>query len=140
MPEVKRERSSGKLSFVRSVDRVSGRARRSCLFARIAVRRLHGRIAALSDLGKGRRDRGFAIATKAGLKGTWKDTRFELTGRAQYRHELGGFWDEWYATFSNGWVGWLAEAQGRFYLTFFQPLAAGYDSSVVCRNSARPVC
>lgn len=38
------------------------------------------------------------------------------------RHELGGFWDEWYATFSNGWVGWLAEAQGKFYLTFFQPL------------------
>ena len=27
-----------------------------------------------------------------------------------------------YATFSNGWVGWLAEAQGRFYITFYQPL------------------
>jgi len=40
-----------------------------------------------------------------------------LTGRAQNRHELGGVWDEWYATFSNGWVGWLAEAQGKFYLT-----------------------
>lgn len=36
---------------------------------------------------------------------------------------MGGYWDEWYATFSNGWVGWLAEAQGRFYLTFYQPLA-----------------
>ena len=45
-----------------------------------------------------------------------------LTGRAQLKHELGGFWDEWYATFSNGWVGWLAEAQGKFYLTFYQPL------------------
>jgi hypothetical protein len=24
--------------------------------------------------------------------------------------------------FPNGWVGWLAEAQGKFYLTFYQPL------------------
>ncbi|HLM59338.1 MAG TPA: DUF4178 domain-containing protein [Pyrinomonadaceae bacterium] len=62
---------------------------------------------------------------KIGLKGTFKGHRFELTGRAQNRHELGGFWDEWYATFSNGWVGWLAEAQGKFYLTFYQPLPNG---------------
>ena len=38
---------------------------------------------------------------------------------------MGGMWDEWYATFSNGWVGWLAEAQGRFYLTFYQPTPQG---------------
>jgi hypothetical protein len=38
---------------------------------------------------------------------------------------MGGVWDEWYATFGNGWVGWLAEAQGKFYLTFFQPLPEG---------------
>jgi hypothetical protein len=53
-----------------------------------------------------------------GLRGKWRDIPFELTGRAQLGHELGGQWDEWYATFSNGWLGWLAEAQGRFYLTF----------------------
>lgn len=57
-----------------------------------------------------------------GLKGEFKGNRFELTGRAQLKHQAGGYWDEWYATFSNGWVGWLAEAQGRFYLTFYQPL------------------
>ncbi len=62
---------------------------------------------------------------KLGLKGEFKGARFELTGRAQLRHELGGSWDEWYATFSNGWVGWLAEAQGNFYLTFYQPLPQG---------------
>lgn len=62
---------------------------------------------------------------KLGLKGDFKGNRFELTGRAQLRHEMGGYWDEWYATFSNGWVGWLAEAQGRFYLTFYQPLPEG---------------
>lgn len=64
---------------------------------------------------------------KLGLKGHYKGQRFELTGRAQLRHELGGVWDEWYATFSNGWVGWLAEAQGRFYLTFYQPLPSGAE-------------
>jgi hypothetical protein len=48
-----------------------------------------------------------------------------LTGRAQLRYELGGSWDEWYATFSNGWVAWLAEAQGRFYITFYQPMPQG---------------
>lgn len=62
---------------------------------------------------------------KLGLKGEFKGNRFELTGRAQLKHEAGGYWDEWYATFSNGWVGWLAEAQGRFYLTFYQPLPQG---------------
>ncbi|HEX2270864.1 MAG TPA: DUF4178 domain-containing protein, partial [Pyrinomonadaceae bacterium] len=45
--------------------------------------------------------------------------------RAQLGHEMGGQWDEWYATFSNGWLGWLAEAQGRFYLTFQYPIPDG---------------
>ena len=57
-----------------------------------------------------------------GIRGKWQDIPFELTGRAQLGHELGGQWDEWYATFSNGWLGWLAEAQGRFYLTFQRPI------------------
>ena len=60
-----------------------------------------------------------------GLRGKWKDVDFELTGRAQLGHEMGGQWDEWYATFSNGWLGWLAEAQGRFYLTFQYPVPDG---------------
>ena len=57
-----------------------------------------------------------------GLRGKWQNIPFELTGRAQLGHEMGGQWDEWYATFSNGWLGWLAEAQGRFYLTFQRPI------------------
>jgi uncharacterized Zn finger protein (UPF0148 family) len=79
---------------------------------------------ALEDLGKVAEIVDSQSPLKIGLKGKYKDTRFELTGRAQLKHELGGTWDEWYATFSNGWVGWLAEAQGRFYLTFYQPLPA----------------
>ncbi|HWP42642.1 MAG TPA: DUF4178 domain-containing protein, partial [Blastocatellia bacterium] len=47
---------------------------------------------------------------------------FELTGRAQIAHQAGGLWDEWYAAFADGRWGWLAEAQGRFYMTFQQTL------------------
>ena len=57
-----------------------------------------------------------------GLRGVYHDVPFELTGRAQLGHESGGIWDEWYAAFQNGHWGWLAEAQGRFYLTFQQSL------------------
>lgn len=59
---------------------------------------------------------------EVGLRGSYQGVPFELTGRAQLGHEMGGAWDEWYATFQNGWLGWLAEAQGRFYMTFRQPL------------------
>ena len=93
-----------------------------CPYCRSAVARTDR---GLEDLGKVAEITDSESPLKLGLKGTYKDTRFELTGRAQLRHELGGFWDEWYATFSNGWVGWLAEAQGRFYLTFYQPMPAG---------------
>lgn len=79
----------------------------------------------LNDLGKVAEIVESESPLRLGLKGVWNGNRFELTGRAQLRHDMGGFWDEWYATFSNGWVGWLAEAQGKFYLTFYQPLPEG---------------
>src|SRR5437868_9316915 len=93
-----------------------------CPYCRSAIARSDR---GLQDLGKVADIVDSQSPLKLGLKGTYKDSRFELTGRAQLRHELGGTWDEWYATFSNGWVGWLAEAQGRFYLTFYQPLPEG---------------
>ncbi len=92
-----------------------------CPFCRSAVARTDKK---LEDLGKVADIAESESPLKIGLKGTFKGNRFELTGHAQLKHELGGFWDEWYATFSNGWVGWLAEAQGKFYLTFYQPLPA----------------
>jgi len=55
---------------------------------------------------------------QVGLRGVCRGVGFELTGRAQLQHAAGGFWDEWYAAFADGRWGWLAEAQGRFYLTF----------------------
>jgi uncharacterized Zn finger protein (UPF0148 family) len=90
-----------------------------CPFCRSAIARNDRK---LEDLGKVAEIAESESPLKIGLKGVWNGNRFELTGRAQLRHELGGVWDEWYATFSNGWVGWLAEAQGKFYLTFYQPL------------------
>lgn len=42
---------------------------------------------------------------------------FILVGMAQLRHAAGGTTQEWYAKFSGTW-GWLAEAQGRYYMTF----------------------
>lgn len=79
----------------------------------------------MADLGKVAEIAESESPLKLGLKGEFKGNRFELTGRAQLKHQSGGYWDEWYATFSNGWVGWLAEAQGRIYLTFYQPLPEG---------------
>jgi len=93
-----------------------------CPYCRSAVARTDR---GLSDLGKVAEIAESESPLKLGLKGIFNGNRFELTGRAQLKHESGGYWDEWYATFSNGWVGWLAEAQGRFYLTFYQPLPNG---------------
>jgi uncharacterized Zn finger protein (UPF0148 family) len=93
-----------------------------CPFCRSAVARTDR---ALEDLGKVAEIMQSESPLRVGLHGMWNNQRFELTGRAQIRHQLGGFWDEWYATFGNGWVGWLAEAQGKFYLTFYQPLPEG---------------
>ena len=53
-----------------------------------------------------------------GITGRWQEKKFELVGRAQLAHAAGGMWDEWYLAFNDGRWGWLAEAQGRFYLTF----------------------
>ncbi len=93
-----------------------------CPYCRSAVARTDR---GLNDLGKVAEIAESESPLKLGLKGVFNRNRFELTGRAQLRHESGGYWNEWYATFSNGWVGWLAEAQGRFYLTFYQPLPQG---------------
>jgi len=55
-----------------------------------------------------------------GASGTFAGRSFTLAGRVQLKHPLGGIWDEWYLALDDGRWGWLAEAQGRFYLTFTQ--------------------
>ncbi|HEX8843357.1 MAG TPA: DUF4178 domain-containing protein [Pyrinomonadaceae bacterium] len=73
---------------------------------------------ALEDLGKVAEIAETASPLQLGLRGAYQGAAFELTGRTQLGHQAGGMWDEWYAAFNDGRWGWLAEAQGRFYLTF----------------------
>ncbi|HEY7545015.1 MAG TPA: DUF4178 domain-containing protein, partial [Blastocatellia bacterium] len=82
-------------------------------------------------------------------RGVYRGTPFEIMGRAQLGHQMGGMWDEWYAAFADGRWGWIAEAQGRFFITFqhetreqtlippFEMLALG--QSVAAVSSAAPL-
>ncbi|MBI1753124.1 MAG: DUF4178 domain-containing protein [Acidobacteria bacterium] len=72
---------------------------------------LIGKVAALVDTGS---------PLGLGATGVYAGRTFTLAGRVQLKHALGGFWDEWYLALDDGRWGWLAEAQGRFYLTFTQ--------------------
>jgi hypothetical protein len=62
----------------------------------------------------------FPLATPLRLfaHGTFRGVGFQLVGVAQLRHGQGGLWQEWFAKLADGRWGWLAEAQGRFYMTF----------------------
>jgi len=77
-----------------------------------------GKVAAVVETG--------AVLT-VGLTGQYGGVAFQLTGRTQLGHEAGGVWDEWYAAFSDGRWGWLAEAQGSYYLTFCRTDIPGAD-------------
>ena len=71
-----------------------------------------GKVAALVDTGS---------RLQRGLPGKYHGIGFRITGRTQMRHQAGGMWDEWYAAFDDGRWGWLAEAQGKYYVTFKMP-------------------
>jgi len=74
---------------------------------------LIGKVAALVDSNS---------TLQCGMGGQFAGRAFTVVGRTQLKHPLGGFWDEWYLAFDDGRWGWLAEAQGRSYLTFHQTL------------------
>jgi hypothetical protein len=59
---------------------------------------------------------------RMGLQGNYRGKNYDVVGRVQYQHPAGGVWDEWYLAFGGNRWGWLAEAQGRFYVTFEVPL------------------
>lgn len=86
-----------------------------CSYCRSVVARTdrgvesHGKVAALIDTG---------TPLRTGLAGKYRGNGFRITGRSQLRHQAGGVWDEWYAAFDDGRWGWVAEAQGRYYVTF----------------------
>jgi hypothetical protein len=89
-----------------------------CPYCRSAVARGDKK---LEDLGKVADLVTTGSLLEVGRRGRYQGVPFDLTGRAQYAHQSGGVWDEWYAHFADGRWGWLAEAQGRFYLTFQVP-------------------
>ena len=67
-----------------------------------------GQVAPLADLGS---------PLSIGTNGKFEGRPFTLVGRLQLDYGLGP-WNEWYAAFDDGRWGWVAEAQGRVYLTF----------------------
>jgi hypothetical protein len=86
-----------------------------CAYCRSVVGRTDRK---LEDLGKVAAIVETNSPLEVGLRGKYKDKPFEITGRAQLGHSAGGIWDEWYVAFPNNQWGWLAEAQGRLYLTY----------------------
>src|ERR1044072_4191326 len=81
-----------------------------CQYCRSAVARTDRE---LKDLGKVAELVETGSPLDIGLRGKWKDVSFELTGRAQLGHEMGGQWDECDATFSNGSLSRLGHGQRR---------------------------
>ncbi len=113
---------------------------------------------ALENLGKVAAVLPTGSALSVGTTGEHRGVGFRLVGRAQMAHAAGGVWDEWYAAFADGRWGWVAEAQGNFYLTFpsadggalpgFQKLTLGDEAPgvgggmafrVVEKGRAKPV-
>lgn len=54
---------------------------------------------------------------QVGTTGTFEGAGFMLLGRIKLVYEK-GTWSEWYALFNDGRQGWLAEAQGRYMMSF----------------------
>lgn len=81
----------------------------------------HGKVAALIDS---------ASPMHVGESGRFRGQSYRITGRTQLRHQAGGMWDEWYAALDDGRWAWIAEAQGRFYVTFEVQRAAPMFESV----------
>jgi len=67
------------------------------------------------------------------FRGKYRSVGFELIGRLQLRYE-DGYWNEWFARFDDGRMGWVSEGSGLCYLTFVLPL----DSTLPPIESLQP--
>ncbi|MBK8014206.1 MAG: DUF4178 domain-containing protein [Deltaproteobacteria bacterium] len=67
-----------------------------------------GQVAPLADLGS---------PLSIGISGRARGKSFTIVGCLQLDYGAGP-WNEWYAAFDDGQWGWIAEAQGKIYLTF----------------------
>lgn len=91
-----------------------------CGYCESAVARVGDDVGKLEILGKVAPLAALVTPLSIGVRGKHEGKRFELVGRAQLDYGLGP-WNEWYAAFDDGRWGWLAEAQGKVYLTFGRP-------------------
>jgi len=86
-----------------------------CQYCSTTVRRTDrglenmGKVAAIADT---------PAIVAVGDSGTIGDQGFQVLGKVQLNHDMGGVWDEWYLGFNNGQWGWLAYAQGLFMVTW----------------------
>ncbi len=104
-----------------------------CEFCHSAVSRADKKI---EDYGKVADVGETSSGLRLGLSGTYHGKHFFITGRVRYQHPAGGVWDEWYLAFPGERWGWLAEAQGKFYLMFARKLSSSitlpsYESVIV---------
>ncbi|MBL8148637.1 MAG: DUF4178 domain-containing protein, partial [Blastocatellia bacterium] len=77
----------------------------------------------LEDLGKVAEVIETESLIKIGFLGRYKGVGFQVTGRTQLKHQMGGFWTEWYAAFDDGRWGWISEAQGKLYILFAEAVS-----------------
>ena len=54
---------------------------------------------------------------QVGTEGDFEGKHFTLLGRLKVVYDQGQ-WSEWYAAFDDGRIGWLAEAQGHYMMSF----------------------
>lgn len=92
-----------------------------CEFCSSVVARLGDDIGELEILGKVAPLADLASPLSIGAMGQWESRAFSIVGQVQYDFGA-GVWNEWYISFVDGQWGWLAEAQGRVYLTTNQSL------------------
>jgi hypothetical protein len=72
-----------------------------------------------------------------GASGTYEGARFTLIGRVRKAWEQGS-WSEWCAQFDDQRIGWLAEAQGDYVMTFEVRVAPYSVPSVANMKKIRP--
>ena len=75
---------------------------------------LVGKVSALLDTGS---------PVLLNSKGTYDGIPFTVEGRLQVSYER-GTWNEWFITFADGRVGWLADSQGSFAVTLPMDVSA----------------
>lgn len=88
-----------------------------CPYCSSAIARVGDDITELEILGKVVPLVELGSPLRIGTSGKHKGKRFELIGRLQLDYGSGP-WNEWYARFDDERWAWIAEAQGRVYITF----------------------